>query len=377
VTALDGIWLARPPAPTHGVPVAVKDLIDTAGLTTTYGSILFAEHVPETSAEAVLRLEAACYAVAGKTNLHEFAYGISSQNDHFGTVPNPRAPGRLAGGSSGGSAAAIAAGDVELALGTDSGGSIRIPAAWCAVVGFKPTFDLVPASGVFPLAPSFDHLGPMASTVDGCVQLMEALVPGFGCAPLDSLEGLAVGVAWTDEADPLVGRAVEHAAAQFPRRRPVDFPAGGNDYALFNREVADVHRGLFPEHADEYGPGVRAKIERCLRVTDAEVEAAVRARAAYRERCEAALDGLDLLVTPTVPFVAPPADVDELEIRARGIRFTYPFDSLGWPALAVPCGAAEDGLPASLQLIGRQGDDALVLAAGRLLASLIRGTAGA
>jgi len=375
VTAPDGIWLARPERPAAGVPVAVKDLLDTAGLVTTYGSILFAEHVPERSAEAVLRLEQAGYAVAGKTNLHEFAYGISSQNPHFGTVPNPRAPGRLAGGSSGGSAAAIAAGEVELALGTDSGGSIRIPAAWCGIAGFKPTFDLVPADGCFPLAPSYDHVGPMASTVEGCAELMEALVPGFAPGALESLEEIEVGVAWLDGADPLVRARAEAAAALFPRRRNVDFPLAADDYRLFMREVADVHRGLFPENADAYGDNVRGKLERCLRVTDAEVEAARRAREEYRARCEEALDGLDLLVTPTVGMVAPPADVDELTIRERGIRFTYPFDSLGWPALALPCGAAEDGLPASIQLAGRAGDDARVLAAGRLLASLVRGTA--
>jgi aspartyl-tRNA(Asn)/glutamyl-tRNA(Gln) amidotransferase subunit A len=375
VKAFDGVWLARPDETGAGVPVAVKDLLDTAGLTTTYGSILFAEHVPEESAEAVLRLEAAGYAVAGKTNLHEFAYGISSQNAHFGTVPNPRAPGRLAGGSSGGNAAAIAAGDVELALGTDSGGSIRIPAAWCGIVGFKPTFDLVPTRGTFPLAPSFDHVGPMASTVEGCAELMEALVPGFEQAGVESLEELSVGVAWLSEADPLVARRVEEAAAHFPRRRPLDFPLGGADYAVFNREVADVHRGLFPEHSGSYGDGVRTKIARCLETTDAEVEAATRARVEYRERCEAALDGFDLLLTPTTAFVPPPADADELEIRARAIQFTYPFDSLGWPALALPCGTAEDGLPASVQLVGRPGEDARVLAAGRLLASLVRGTA--
>ena len=375
MTAPDGIWLARPERPAAGVPVAVKDLLDTAGLVTTYGSILFAEHVPERSAEAVLRLEQAGYAVAGKTNLHEFAYGISSQNPHFGTVPNPRAPGRLAGGSSGGSAAAIAAGAVELALGTDSGGSIRIPAAWCGIAGFKPTFDLVPADGCFPLAPSYDHVGPMASTVEGCAELMEALVPGFAPGALESLEEIEVGVAWLDGADPLVRARAEAAAALFPRRRNVDFPLAADDYRLFMREVADVHRGLFPENADAYGDNVRGKLERCLRVTDTEVEAARRAREEYRARCEEALDGLDLLVTPTVGMVAPPADVDELTIRERGIRFTYPFDSLGWPALALPCGAAEDGLPASIQLAGRAGDDARVLAAGRLLASLVRGTA--
>lgn len=381
MTALDGVWLARPERPAPGVPVAVKDLLDTAGLVTTYGSILFAEHVPERSAEAVLRIEAAGYAVAGKTNLHEFAYGISSQNPHFGTVPNPRAldnpRGRLAGGSSGGSAAAIAAGDVELALGTDSGGSIRIPAAWCGVVGFKPTFDLVPADGCFPLAPSYDHVGPMASTVDGCVELMRALVPGFASAELESLEEVEVGVAWLDGADPLVRARVEEAAALFPGRRIVDFPLAADENRLFMREVADVHRGLFPENADAYGDNVRTKLERCLEVTDAEVEAAQRARDEYRERCAEALDGVDLLVTPTVAFVAPPADAQELSIRTGGIRFTYPFDSLGWPALALPCGAAENGLPASIQLAGRAGDDARVLAAGRLLASLVRGTAPA
>jgi aspartyl-tRNA(Asn)/glutamyl-tRNA(Gln) amidotransferase subunit A len=377
VTAPDGVWLARPERPADGVPVAVKDLLDTAGLVTTYGSILFDEHVPERSAEAVLRLEAAGYAVAGKTNLHEFAYGISSQNPHYGTVPNPRAPGRLAGGSSGGSAAAIAAGDVELALGTDSGGSIRIPSAWCGTVGFKPTFDLVPADGCFPLAPSYDHVGPMASTVEGCIELMTALVPGFAVTELGALEELEVGVAWLDDADPLVRARVEAAAALFPRRRTLDFPLAADDNRLFMREVADVHRGLFPENADAYGDNVRTKLELCFEVTDAEVDAARRARDEYRERCEEALDGVDLLVTPTVAFVAPPADAQELTIRAGGIRFTYPFDSLGWPALTLPCGAAEDDLPASVQLAGRRGDDSRVLAAGCVLASLVRGTAGA
>lgn len=371
MTVRDGIWLARPDEPPTGVPVAVKDLLDTAGVVTTYGSILFAEHVPARSAESVLRLEAAGFTIAGKTNLHEFAYGISSQNPHYGTVPNPRAPGRLAGGSSGGSAAAIAAGEVELALGSDSGGSIRIPAAWCGVVGFKPTFDLAPTDGCFPLAPSYDHVGPLAATVDGCVDLMAALVPGFGVEAFEALEEVVVGVAWLDGADPLVRARVEAAAELFPRRRALDFPLAADDYRLFMREVADVHRALFPEHADAYGDNVRGKIERCFDVTDGEAEAARAARAAYRERCAEAMAEVDLLLTPTVGFVAPPADIDELAIRERAIRFTYPFDSLGWPAIAIPCGSAEDGLPASLQLAGRPGDDARVLAVARVLASLV------
>ncbi len=371
MTARDGIWLARPDVPLPGEPVAVKDLLDTAGLVTTYGSVLFSEHVPARSAEAVLRLEEAGYAVAGKTNLHEFAYGVSSQNPHYGTVPNPRAPGRLAGGSSGGSAAAVAAGEVDLALGSDSGGSIRIPSAWCGIVGFKPTFDLVPAGGCFPLAPSYDHVGPLAATVDGCVELMAALAPERAATAVESLEEVLVGIAWLDDADPLVRERVAAAAALFPRRRTLDFPLDPGDYRLFMREVADVHSGLFPEQADAYGDNVRGKIERCLEVTDREVETARRARAEYRERCEEALGGVDLLLTPTIGFVAPPDDVDELTIRERAIRFTYPFDSLGWPALALPCGAAEDGLPASVQLVGRRGDDTRVLAVAGLLASLI------
>src|SRR5439155_5811981 len=158
----EGIFSPRIVDQAAGIRLAVKDLFDTAGIRTTYGSAIFADHVPSETAEAVRRLEAAGYADVGKANLHEFAYGVTSQNAHFGTVPNPIAPGRLAGGSSGGSAAALAAGLADAALGTDSGGSIRIPAACCGIVGFKPTYDLVPLDGCFPLAPSFDHAGPMA-----------------------------------------------------------------------------------------------------------------------------------------------------------------------------------------------------------------------
>ena len=369
---MDGIWLARPESPRPGKPVAIKDLLDTEGLVTTYGSSIFADHVPTRTATSVLRLEAAGYSIAGKTNLHEFAYGITSQNAHYGTVPNPRHPGRVAGGSSGGSAAAIAVGDVELALGTDSGGSIRIPAAWCGIVGFKPTYDLVPTDGCFPLAPSYDHVGPMASTVPGCVELLQTLAPEYEPADVGSLAELKTAVAWIELADPLVGERVRAAAAQFPYAEPLDFPLPDPaENLLFAREVADVHRALFPEHEDEYDERVRTKIERCLEVSDGEVAIAQRLRDEYREQCAELLDGYDLLITPTTPFVAPPVTVDEREIRRGGIRFTYPFDALGWPALALPCGSAEDGLPASVQLAAPQGADGRVLAAGSILVSLV------
>jgi aspartyl-tRNA(Asn)/glutamyl-tRNA(Gln) amidotransferase subunit A len=365
------IFLARPEAPREGKRLAVKDLFDTAGLTTTYGSIVYADHVPERSAEAVTRLEAAGYANVGKTNLHEFAYGITSVNPHYGTVPNPRYPGHMAGGSSGGSAAAIAAGLAEFALGTDSGGSIRIPAACCGNVGFKPSYGLVSLEGVFPLAPSCDHVGPMADSVGDCEEMLRVLADGFEPARLESLSELEVGIAWLDEAAPLVRARVREAAELFPRRRELDFPLAREIGPVFMREAADVHRELFAEFADSYGDNVRTKVERCLAVTDGEYERALRLRDELRERAEIALEGLDLVLTPTLAFVAPKLPVDDLEIRADVIQFTIPFNYLGWPALAVPCGPAEDGLPASLQIAGRPGSDALVLAAGRLVESLL------
>jgi aspartyl-tRNA(Asn)/glutamyl-tRNA(Gln) amidotransferase subunit A len=349
---MDGVFLARPdPVPTDGIRLAVKDLFDTAGLTTTYGSVVFADHVPERMAVAVTTLEANGYTNVGKTNLHEFAYGVTSQNPHYGTVPNPTAPGRTAGGSSGGSAAALAAGLADVALGTDSGGSIRIPAACCGVVGFKPSFGLVSLDGVFPLAPTFDHAGPMARTVAECARAMQALVPGVEVP--DAAE-LRIAVAWG--ADETFGAEA------------IDFPFPEHVGPAFMREVADVHRELFAEHRDAYGDNVRTKVERCLAVTEAEDAAARRRREEYRERAEAALKGFDLLLVPTLGFEPPPADVDELDVREAMIRFTFPFNCLGWPALSIP---VDD---ASVQIVGRPGDDGLVLAAGL---SLERGTRNA
>ena len=367
-TDLHGIFLARPTAVGTGIRLAVKDLFDTAGLTTTYGSAIFSDHVPAETADAVRRLEAAGYTPVGKTNLHEFAYGVTSENPHFGTVPNPIRPGRIAGGSSGGSAAAVAAGLADVALGTDSGGSIRIPAACCGVVGFKPTHGLVPLDGCFPLAPSFDHAGPIARRVADCAAAMTVLVAGFEPARVGALEEVEVGVAWLDGCEPLVRARVEEAAALFPRRRPLDIPRGDAAGDAFAREVADVHRELFAEYADLYGSDVRRKIERCLTVSDAVYERALAERQAYRERFEEALDGVHLLLTPTLALVAPPVGAREDDaLRERMIARTYPINALGRPALALPCGAAEDGLPASVQLVGRAGEDALVLAVGEAL----------
>ena len=318
------------------------------------------------------RLEAAGYGVVGKTNLHEFAYGVTSENPHFGTVPNPRAPGRSAGGSSGGSAAALAAGLADAALGTDTGGSIRIPAACCGIVGFKPTFGLVALEGCFPLAPSFDHAGPMARSVAECTRMLQLLAPEFSPREPVPPEEVRLAVAWLDRADPLVGARLEEVAARFPRRETIEFPRPRSD-AQFRREIADVHRGLFPEHDESYGEDVREKIEECLRISENEAEAAARERVDYREQCLELMEGFDLLLTPTLSYVAPPIGRITNANRDWQTRHTFPFNALGWPALALPCGPAEDGLPASAQLVGRAGEDALVLAVG---SSLDRGRPG-
>jgi Asp-tRNA(Asn)/Glu-tRNA(Gln) amidotransferase A subunit family amidase len=326
---------------------------------------VFSDHVPSQTAEAVRLLEASGYANVGKANLHEFAYGVTSQNLHYGTVPNPAAPGRTSGGSSGGSAAALAAGLADAALGTDTGGSIRIPAACCGVVGFKPSFGLVSTDGVFPLAPSFDHAGPMARDVAGCVAMMEALVPGFTVDEVE-LEALSAAVAWLERAEPLVQERVGEAAGLLPSRR-IDVPVAEAIVPLFMREVAGVHRELYAEDGELYGENISPKIERCLAVSDAEVAAAAAEREAYRATMLGAIERFDVLLSPTLAFVAPPADIDEIATRGDFVRFTFPFNALGWPALALPCGAAEDGLPASVQIVGRPGADALVLGVAKVL----------
>jgi aspartyl-tRNA(Asn)/glutamyl-tRNA(Gln) amidotransferase subunit A len=364
---VDGVFITELDGAGDGPTLAVKDLFDTAGVRTTYGSAIFAEHVPATTATAVARLEAAGYRTVGKANLHEFAWGITSENEHYGWVPNPVAPGRIAGGSSGGNAAALAAGLADAALGTDSGGSVRIPAACCGVVGFKPTHGLVALEGCFPLAPSFDHAGPMARDVATCERMLDVLADGFEPGAPVELADLTVAIGWTDHADPLVRARVEQAAAHFGQVRAIELPFPDGTYAVFTREAAQVHAELWRDHREGYGANVATKVERALQITDAAVTAAEQARAFYRERMAALMANVDLLVTPTLAIVAPPSGVGDLVLRDQLLRFTYPFNAIGAPALALPCGPAEHGLPASVQLVGRPGEDALVLAAGRAL----------
>jgi aspartyl-tRNA(Asn)/glutamyl-tRNA(Gln) amidotransferase subunit A len=368
----------------EGVPLGVKDLIDTAGLRTTYGSIIYDDHVPERSAECVRRLERAGYVVVGKTNLHEFAYGVTSENPHFGPVRNPLDPSRVAGGSSGGSAAALAAGMCDAALGTDSGGSIRIPAACCGVVGLKTTHGLVPMDGVFPLAPSFDTVGPMARNSPDCAAAF-AVLAETAVAPGADLASLRIGVAesFFDEAcSPGIDATVRAALARLPQSEPIEFPGPDAFWweALFLAEAAASHLATFPSRASDYGRDLARRLDEGRRISAVEYLASRQKLVEYRLAAALALEGFDLLATPTLPCVAPPLGTKRVEtdghdwaVRDLLTRYTRPFNSLGWPALALPCGEAEHGLPASLQLVGRPGDDALVLAAGAAVQELLAG----
>jgi aspartyl-tRNA(Asn)/glutamyl-tRNA(Gln) amidotransferase subunit A len=372
-----GVWITKLPAESAGKPrVAVKDLFDTAGVRTTYGSAVFREHVPERTAAAVDRLERAGWTTAGKANLHEFAYGITSHNQHFGDVPNPRLPGLVAGGSSGGSAAALVTGEAELGLGTDSGGSIRIPAACCEVVGFKPSFGLVPMDGCFPLAPSFDHAGPLAADVAGCVAAAQTLA-GIEPQSPDDLADLRVGVAWLDRAESAIREVAATAiGAAVPAGRPLDVPdLPSRVFPAFQAEIADVHRELFARHRGLYGRNVATKIQRCLAVTAAEGARARDLRERFREDFARATRDVDVVISPTLPIAPPPASSDEIAVRDRMTELTFPLNAAGAPALALPCGRTRGGAPVSLQVFALPGSDGVVLGAAALLEAALRHTA--
>ncbi len=371
------LTVQREAAGATGIPLAVKDLFDTAGLRTTYGSAIYRDHVPERTAEAVSRLERAGYVVVGKTNLHEFAYGISSENPHFGPVRNPLDAARMAGGSSGGSAAALAAGMCDVALGSDTGGSIRIPAACCGVAGFKPTYGAVPTEGLFPLSPSFDHAGPMARTVRECAEAFAALTGRAAPASVD-LDGLRIGVleSFFAPCAPGVERAVREAIALLPGAAAADFPPPDafDSSPMFLAEAAAAHRATFPARSADYGSDVAHRLARGWQVTAVDYLACREALVTFRERALAAFGSWDLLAAPTLPCVAPILGAARIEAGGASFstrdlltRNTRLFNNLGWPVLALPCGAAEHGLPASLSFIGRPEQDELLLAAGMAL----------
>jgi aspartyl-tRNA(Asn)/glutamyl-tRNA(Gln) amidotransferase subunit A len=360
--------------PLEGLTLAVKDLFDTVGVRTTYGSRIYAGHVPDADAEAVRRARAAGAIVVGKTLTHEFAWGITSVNPHFPPLGNASDPARVAGGSSGGSAVALATGMAALALGTDTGGSIRIPAAFCGVCGLKPTFGRVPLDGVFPLARTLDHAGPMARTPEDVALFYDVLAdpgppdPGAGFARVAVCPGLH-----QHDLSPGIARAFAAAVAAFGDVVEVAFPEAEQLYPAYatiqQAEAAHVHRDLFPARADDYGEDVRGRLAAAQDVTLADYIAATEARDRARLTFARIWREADVLLTPIHAVPPEPREPPGRAFRDGVLPYTVPQDLAGLPACAVPVGTDEHGLPVGVQLTGPPWAERRVLAAAAALYS--------
>lgn len=382
--------------PLHGVPVALKDLFETAGVRTTSGSAALRDHVPERDATVVRLLRNAGAIVLGKLNMHEHAFGVTNINPHFGPTCNPRDPDRMTGGSSGGSAAAVGGNLCFGALGSDTGGSIRCPSALCGIVGLKPTYGRVSRSGVLPLSWSLDHVGPMARTVADAALMLEAIaghdpadatsarrpVPPFAARCEGGVKGLRLGLPrehFWHPVHPEIRDAVIRTAIRLEQAGAVieecSLPsmefAPIAQYFVLCSEAAAHHRKLLSERYGDYGPDVRLRVLQGLCISSGEYLDAQRARRLMRREFLEALQKYDAFLTPTVGIPAP--YLDQTEVTANGIsapllffmmRNTFAFNLTGLPAVSVPCGTAE-GMPAGLQIAGRPWEEATVLRIAR------------
>jgi aspartyl-tRNA(Asn)/glutamyl-tRNA(Gln) amidotransferase subunit A len=365
---------APPRGPLYGVPVAVKDVIDVAGTRTTAGSEILRDNVAEGDAAAVGRLRAAGAIVIGKLNTHEFAYGATTTSPHFGPAHNPWDRERICGGSSGGSGAAAAADLAAGTLGTDTAGSIRIPAAFCGVTGLRPTTGLVSNEGVVPVSWTFDVVGPIARSAEDCSLLLEAIAPDF--RPEPDGEPLRVGAVQPllERADPPVAAVVEEALGELGAERieaPALDRAGLIQQLVMLPEATAAHLPWMRTRLADYGADVRARLLAGLVLPATAYPTGLRGRRWLAEQVRPLFERFDLLAAPAMPIVAPRIGEDPVELageripyRLALIPFNSPWSCLGLPAASVPCGFVE-GLPVGLVLAGRPGADATVLSAAR------------
>jgi aspartyl-tRNA(Asn)/glutamyl-tRNA(Gln) amidotransferase subunit A len=380
--------------PLLGIPVALKDNIWTRGVRTTIGSRILRDYVPTEDATVVRKLARAGAILLGKTNLHEFAYGVTNNNPHFGPVRNPWALDRISGGSSGGSAVAIAAGMCTAALGTDTGGSLRIPGALCGVVGLKPTFGRVSVYGVAPLSPSLDHVGPLTRSVSDAATMLGVLcgrdprdatsVGGkedFSRALRKPLPKFRLGrpreYFW-DELDDEVRSVADAAILDMVqggvKLREVSLPGvrdslrSATKIALAEARYGHERAGYFPAHAGEYGEDIRTWMEAGSDIRAIDYLAAFAIQKTIRAEFEAAFENVDVIVTPTLPVIAPLIGAthvtigeQNMDVRTALLAFNRPANFTGYPAISIPCGFTREGLPVGLQLIGRPFDESTLL----------------
>lgn len=372
------------PGALAGVPLAVKDLMHVRGYPRTCGTQALDPVEAASDADAVGKLRRAGALVVGMANLHELAYGVTSANVHFGHVLNPAAPGHVPGGSSGGSGAAVAAGLAAIAVGTDTGGSIRIPAACCGVVGFKPSYEAVSRDGVWALAWSLDHIGPLARSVRDATLAFEVMA-GLpeGCVSGKRVERPCLARPapfFFDELDACTRAHMEHvlgrlSAAGMPvEERWIE----GIEYApmtqflTLSTEACQANWELLTRRPDGLAPDVRLRLEVGQFIAGVDYVKAQRLRRWLRDNLVAALEGVDAFVVPALPVSLPERDTATLEVGGRTLpvpgvltRLTSPFNFSGLPAVSIPCGRDANGLPAGVQIVGRPGADATVLAVAR------------
>jgi len=372
-----------------GVPIAVKDLMLVKGMPVTAGSNAMDAHVATRDAEVVARLKRAGAVVVGLANLHEFAYGITSDNPRFGRVVNPAAPSRIPGGSSGGSAAAIAAGIVPLAVGTDTAGSIRVPAACCGVAGLKPSYDALPRDGIFDLAFSLDHVGPMGRTVDDCAVMFAAMldlaqVPKWTRRDLGGVKLARLGAYFEDPLDVEVRVALDAATAAAASdgaeviARDIEGIELGAAirFNTISAEATAYHAERLEACAERYGEDVRVRLEIGMFLPASWYVKAQRLRRVLADRIQEVLGEADALLIPTMRAPARPvgevrAKIGEREyaLHTAVTDFTGPFNLTGMPAISIPWSRSRDGVPIAMQVVAARGQDWKVLAIARRLES--------
>ncbi len=376
----EGLGDGEDRGPLQGIPIALKDLIDLAGTPTTAAARPLFGNVAGADAPIVTRLRDADAVIVGKCNLHELAFGTTGEESAFGITRNPWAPDRTAGGSSSGSAVAVATGMAVAAIGTDTGGSIRIPASACGVVGLKPTHGEVSLEGIVPLAPSLDHAGPIARTVEDAATIFRIIRDAGATDDIPELPARPrLGIPrryFFDLIEPAVEAVFDAAVARLEAggvatvradiAHAEETPAV---YATTQRpEAFRRHAALLERHAAELSPGVRARLESGRTVSDEDYAQAQERREVLAAAVDAALAGCEALLLPTLPILPPQIGAETVELNGRPepvrplmLRLTQLFDVTGHPAVSVPCGAA-DGVPVGVQLVGRRGETDRLLA---------------
>jgi aspartyl-tRNA(Asn)/glutamyl-tRNA(Gln) amidotransferase subunit A len=390
-TELSGSKTYRDRGPLHGIPISLKDNIYTEDIRTTAGSRILSSFVPQHDAAVVTRLKEAGAVILGKTNMHEFAYGVTNNNPHFGPVHNPWDRSRIPGGSSGGSAAAVAAGLCYGSIGSDTGGSIRIPAALCGTVGLKPTLGRVTVDGVIPLSPRLDCVGPLARTVHDVALLLEPILPRVKGEPspraLEKSSGkirkFTVGIPKEFFFDVVstdvyfsFDEAIRILKKQGARLKEISLPLlnetenAGNQIAWAEATHYHQQAGWFPSRAGDYGDDVRSRLEVGSRVAATVYLSALEFREKFIQQYHLALEDarVDALAVPTTSIVAPPIGQEAIRLgdqdhstRALLLRANRPANLAGVPAISVPCGFTPAGLPVGLQLIGADTREHLLL----------------